>query len=101
MVLLFMKRRQACSLGSSSVSNLNSNIHSHRWEFIRLLIHIAGFQGADIRKVREYPPPPLGTQDCAWGPGQYSLLGYIGKEPYRTLSSTLLLSYSFLVVKSI
>ena len=37
-------------------------------------------QGADIRKVREYPPPPLGTQDCAWGPGQGSLPAYyIGK----------------------
>ena len=37
-------------------------------------------QGVYIRKVREYPPFNLGTQDCAWGPGHVSLLGYIGKE---------------------
>ena len=33
-------------------------------------------QGVYIRKVRGNPPPPLGTQNCAWGPGQ----GYLYQE---------------------
>ena len=41
----------------------------------------SSIQGAYIRQVRENPPPPLGTQYRAWGPGQGSLLlGYIWKE---------------------
>jgi hypothetical protein len=33
-------------------------------------------EGADIRRTRGNPPPPLGTQLCAWGPGQ----GYLYQE---------------------
>jgi hypothetical protein len=41
-----------------------------------LYMYLGSDQGADIRRTRGNPPPPLGTQLCAWGPGQ----GYLYQE---------------------